>query len=277
VRYHSGTAIKIISITLFLTIVSLTGIANAQGKFEAQYTISMIDVPIGHIVWFAEIGDKHYSTSANGNASGVLSILMNGEGAVGTHGSVVNGQLAPIYYTSRIIDDDGKTELQMTFSAGGLKELITLAPPLQPVRVPVTDTDRRGVFDPLTAMLIPVGVGENVLSSANCNHVLAIFDGQRRYNLALSFRRMDEVNIPRGYSGPALVCGVILQPIAGYRADSMLVKYIAGRRDIELWFVPIAGTSIIVPIRVLIPTLIGALKIQSDRFETTASVVFPTP
>jgi hypothetical protein len=277
VRYHSGTAIKIISITLFLTIVSLTGIANAQGKFEAQYTISMIDVSIGHIVWLADIGDKNYSTSANGYASGVLSVLMNGEGAIGTHGSVVNGKLAPTYYTSRIIDDDGKTELQMVFSAGGLKELITQAPPLQSVRVPVTDTDRRGVIDPLTAMLIPVGAGEDVLSSANCSHVLAIFDGQRRYNLALSFRRIDEVNIPRGYSGLALVCGAILQPIAGYRADSMLVKYIAGRRDIELWFVPIAGTSIIVPIRVLIPTLIGTLKIQSDRFEATASSAFPIP
>ena len=144
--------------------------------------------------------------------------------------------------------------------------------------MPVTDADRRGVADPLTAMLIPAG--DDALASANCNRVLSIFDGRRRYDLALSFKRIDKVTIERSYSGFVLVCGVILQPIAGYRADSMLVKYVAGRRDMELWFAPIAGTSIIAPIRVLMPTLIGTLEIQADQFEAVASPpspVTPTP
>jgi hypothetical protein len=68
----------------------------------------------------------------------------------------------------------------------------------------------------------------------------------------------------------------VLQPIAGYRADSMIVKYVAGRRNMELWFAPVAGTSVIAPIRVLMPTLIGTLKIQADKFETTAALT-PAP
>ena len=89
--------------------------------------------------------------------------------------------------------------------------------------------------------------------------------------------RMDKVAIESGYSGPILVCGVVLQPIAGYRADSMTVKYIAGRRDMELWFAPIAGTSIMAPVRVLMPTLIGTLTIQADQFEAAASPLTPAP
>ncbi len=88
---------------------------------------------------------------------------------------------------------------------------------------------------------------------------------------------MDKVALDRGYTGPILVCGVVLQPIAGYRADSMIVKYVAGRRNMELWFAPIAGTSVIAPLRVLMPTLIGTLRIQADQFEATASAVTPTP
>jgi hypothetical protein len=64
-----------------------------------------------------------------------------------------------------------------------------------------------------------------------------------------------------------LVCGVMLKPIAGHRADSMLVKYVAGRRDMELWFAPISGTMAMAPIRVVMPTLIGTLEIAADQFD----------
>jgi hypothetical protein len=57
----------------------------------------------------------------------------------------------------------------------------------------------------------------------------------------------------------------------------MMVKYVAGRRDMELWFAPIAGTSIMAPVRVLMPTLIGTLRIQADQFEAAASAATPVP
>jgi hypothetical protein len=240
--------------------------AHAQVRLKAHYTISMTAVSIGQIAWFVDIDAKRYTTSANGKASGVLSVLVNGEGSVVTQGLVMDGHPVPSNFTSSIIDDEGKSELRMTFVDGVVMELVAQEPPPKPDRVPITDADRRGVADPLSAMLVPVKAGDDALASANCNRTLSIFDGRRRYNLALWFKRIDKVKIERGYSGFALVCGVILQPIAGYRADSMLVKYVAGRRGMELWFAPIAGTSIIAPIRVSMPTLIGTLEIQADQF-----------
>ena len=50
-------------------------------ELEAQYGITMTGVPIGHIAWHVDIGDDVYATSANGKASGVLSLLINGEGS----------------------------------------------------------------------------------------------------------------------------------------------------------------------------------------------------
>jgi hypothetical protein len=248
--------------------------AHAQGRLKAQFTISMTGISIGQIVWLVDIADNRYVTSAHGKASGVLSVLVNGEGSVVTHGSIAEGRLAPSYFTSNITDDEGHSELRMNFEDGVVKDLVE--PPPRSDRVPVTEADRRGVNDPLTAMLIPVAAGDP-LASANCNRVLPIFDGRRRYNLALSFKRIDKVDIKSRSSALVLVCGVILQPIAGYRADSMLVKYVAGRRDLELWFAPIAGTSFIAPIRVLMPTLIGTLEIQANQFETVTSSPSPAP
>jgi hypothetical protein len=251
--------------------------ARAQGKLNAHYAIVMTGVTIGEIAWTVAIGDTLYSTSASGKASGVLSVLVNGEGAAAAQGSLAPGRLSPASYTSTITDDDGTIQLQMSFADGAATETITPQPPLHADRLPVTDADRRGVADPLSAVLIPTKLGGGTMAASDCNRTLKIYDGRRRYNLVLSFGRMDKVTVERGYAGPILVCGVVLQPIAGYRADSMIVKYVAGRRDMELWFAPIAGTSIIAPLRVLMPTLIGTLKIQADRFEATASAATPAP
>jgi hypothetical protein len=251
--------------------------ASAQSKLKAHYTISMTGVTIGEIVWLVDIGDTLYSTTASGKASGVLSMLVNGEGLVEAQGSIAADRLNPSAYMSTITDDDGTIRLQMTFSDGIATETIAPQPPEHADRVPVTDADRRGIADPLSAVLIPTKLGGGAMAASDCNRRLKIFDGRRRYNLTLSYSRMDKVALDRSYSGPILICGVVLQPIAGYRADSTIVKYVAGRRNMELWFAPIAGTSIIAPLRVLMPTVIGTLKIQADQFDGTASAATPAP
>ena len=205
-------------------------------------------------------------------------MLVSGEGSVITHGAITDNRLMPSYFTSHITDDEGNSDLRMTFEDGNVKEMTGTTPPPAD-RVPVSEADRRGVNDPLTAMLIPTKAGEDALAGANCARVLSIFDGRRRYNLVLSYKRIDKYSIAKGFSAAVLVCGVILQPIAGYRADSMLVKYVAGRRDLELWFAPIAGTTVVVPIRVMMPTLLGTLEIAASQFDALATppAASPTP
>ena len=247
--------------------------ADAQVRFKAHYTLSMTGVGIGQIAWLVAIGEQRYTTSANGKASGVLSVLVNGEGSVDVRGVMTEGHVLPRFFTSKIIDDEGNSELRMTFEDGVVKELSGSAPQPSADRVPISDADRRGVIDPLCAMLIPAN-GEP-LQATNCNHVLQIFDGRRRYDLALAYKRVDKIVLDRSFSGIVLVCSVVLKPIAGYRADSMLVKYVAGRRDMELWFAPVSGTSVMAPIRVSMPTLIGTLEIQADQFDILPPLIQP--
>jgi hypothetical protein len=249
--------------------------AQADTRLNAHYKISMIGVSIGQVSWTVDIGASAYRASAIGKASGALSILVNGEGQAATHGIVKGERLIPMVFSSNVTDDGEIAGLQMTFENDAVKTLRTDAPLPKRNRVPVTEADRHGVTDPMTAMLIPVAPGEDVLAPASCDHVLTIFDGQRRYNLALSFKRTDYLKIGQGYAGPVLVCAVMLQPIAGHRVDSMLVKYVGGRHNMELWFAPIPDTPFVIPIRLLMPTMIGTLEIKADRFETVAPKLAP--
>jgi len=238
--------------------------AETPARFTAHYVITMTHVTVGEISWTNNFSDTSYLASATGKASGVLSVLVKGEGSLTTRGTFANARLIPVTARFDVNDDDGIYEVEMTFEDGIFKRVVDRGAPPPEDRIPVGPKLLHDVTDPLSAFLIPVE--GKALAPANCGKVLKIFDGRRRYDLELSFKRMDAVKLARGYSGAVLVCGVVLHPIAGYRPDSLLVRYLAGKNDLELWLAPIAGVSIIAPVRALMPTLVGTMDISADEF-----------
>jgi hypothetical protein len=56
----------------------------------------------------------------------------------------------------------------------------------------------------------------------------------------------------------------------------MVLKYIAGRRDIEIAFAPMAGARYLAPLRLTVPTLLGTIAIEAMQFET-APLPAPAP
>jgi hypothetical protein len=67
---------------------------------------------------------------------------------------------------------------------------------------------------------------------------------------------------------------VALQPVSGHRAGSILVKYVVGRRDLELWLVPVAA-KVVAPVRIVVPTLLGTLEISAEQFVALPPVAEP--
>jgi len=229
----------------------------------AHYTITMTHVRVGELSWTANFSDATYLTSASGKASGVLSVLVKGEGSFTTRGAIAS-PLTPAVARSDINDDDGVYETEMTFENGVLKHVEDRGDAAPPERIPVAKKLLQDVSDPLSAMLVPAE--QNAMAAANCKRTLKIYDGRRRYNLALSYKRVDKVKMTRGYAGPALVCGVVLQPIGGYKPDSLLVRYLAGKDDLEMWFAPIKGSTYMAPVKALMPTLVGTMEVSADEF-----------
>ena len=114
-----------------------------------------------------------------------------------------------------------------------------------------------GTSDPLTPEACRVSAG--------------IFDGRMRYDLKLDFKRMETVKAEKGYHGPVVVCAVYFTPVAGYIPDRPVIKYLAAQRNIEIAFAPVAGTRILVPFWMKIPTPLGPAMLEATQFITTAT------
>ncbi len=242
-----------------------------EARIAVYYSISMIGVPIGRITWAIDLGAQSYQATASGKASRAVGIFLSGEGRVATQGVFDADRAAPAFFSSNLIDDGDTTGLRMTFESGNVKALRIDDPPNKANRIPVGDEHMRNITDPLSAMLIPAALESPPMSPGQCNRTLPIFDGQRRYDLVLTYKRMDRLKLERGYNGPALVCAVVLHPIAGYRPDSSLVKYVGGRPGLEIWFMPIEGTPVVIPGLLKMPTGVGTLEIEAERLDRAAA------
>jgi hypothetical protein len=245
--------------------------AFAQGKLDARYVVTLSGFPIGRGAWVIDIGEDHFTAAASGATAGLLRVFASGEGQSAARGTISGGQLVPSTYASRIVTGDKSDEVRMAISAGTVKELAVNPPTVaSPDRVAVTEAHRRGISDPMTASLIRIpGSGDTLVPQA-CQRTLSIFDGRMRYDLQLAFKRLDRVNSERGYQGLAVVCAVYFSPIAGHVPERYAIKYLIELRDIELWLAPIAGTRVMVPFRVSVPTPIGLGVMQATLFLSVA-------
>ena len=261
-------AIVLGALALALTMADAEqGPGFAQGKLDARYSVTLGGLPIGRGAWVIDIADDHFSAAASGATAGLMQVFASGQGQSAARGGVTGGQLVPSTYASSIVTDQKYDEVRMVITSGTVREFVADPPTTpNPDRVPLTEAHRRGVSDPMTASLMRVpGNGETTVPQA-CQRTLSIFDGRMRYDLKLTFKRLDQVKTEKGYQGPAVVCAVYFSPVAGHIPDRAALKYLMGLRDIEVWLAPIAGTRVMVPYRVSVPTPIGVGIMQATQF-----------
>jgi hypothetical protein len=246
-------------------------VAAAQGRLEAEYTASLAGIPIGRGNWTIEISEDQFTAVANGATTGILRWFSQGHGTSSSQGIINAGQPVPTNYSVNIATDKKYDDVHMAFAGGNVKDF-AVDPPLgpHPDRIPVTDADRRNVFDPMTAVLDPVGGSGDPLTPQACARKVAVFDGRMRYDVRSEFKRMETIKADKGYQGPAVVCAVFFVPVSGYVPDRYAIKYLAGMRDAEVWLAPIAGTRVVVPYRFSLPTPIGTGVLQATQFISVA-------
>jgi hypothetical protein len=251
-------------------IIALGGRGHAE-SLDASYTISFARIRVGDITATVVFSPTEYAMSARGRAGGLMKALMDSEGSFTTRGTVTDSHPVPTNFTSKIVSNAQTSDVTMALDDGSVKELV--ATPLSSQgRVPVTEANRQGIVDPLTAMLFS-SAATGPLSQEACRRTLPIFDGHQRYDLKLAFKRMDKVVNEKGYAGPVVVCSLRYEPIAGHSASNTLVKYVSEGREMELALAPIAGTRWLAPIRFSIASTIANLVIEAGRFEVTEAPV----
>lgn len=250
-------------------LVALAGIspALAQGRVDARYQVTLGGLPIGKGAWVIDIAEDQYTAAASGATSGMLRVFASGQGSGASRGYMINGMPIAASFAGSITADKKTEEIRMSLDKGDIKDFV-ITPPTQPNpdRIPLTDAHRKGAIDPMSAMLLRVSGNGNPVSPQACQRVLPVFDGRVRYDLALVFKRIEQVKTDKGYEGPVVVCGVYFSPVAGHVPDRAAIKYLVKQRDMEIWFAPVAATRVVVPYRVIIPTPIGVGMMEATQF-----------
>ena len=257
---------------------SAPGPAPALGRLEAQYTATIAGIPVGRGNWIVEISDDQYTAAASGTTTGVIKFFTGAHGTSAAHGTVNGGQPIPTSYGATIIYGQKTDDVQMALAGGNVTDY-AVEPPLPPAddRIPVTEADRHGVFDPMTSMLNRVAGSGDPVSPDACNRKVAVFDGRVRYDLHSEFKRMEKVKAERGYEGPAVVCAVYFTPVSGYVPDRPAIRYLVQLREAEVWLAPISGTRVLVPFRFSMPTPLGVGLLQATEFVSVAQAPHPPP
>jgi hypothetical protein len=245
--------------------------AIAGGAVEARYAVTFTGVAIGTGALVVEVNDEGYSAAGSAMVAGLLQMVTGGKGTAAARGQFIDGRVVPISYSGNSESHERSQEVRLSGAAGTIREVVILPKrPERPDRVPVTEEHRKDVVDPMSAAIMPVAGDGDVTGPDACKRTLPIFDGEYRYDLVFSFERNDRAKDVKGYSGPLAVCRVEYRPVAGHRAGRKQVKELSENRNIFVWLAPIAGTRIVMPLRVSFASKVGTFIVQATHFMSEA-------
>jgi hypothetical protein len=245
--------------------------AAAQGRLNAKYQATLSGIVIGKGDWSLTIGDKNYSGATSGGTTGLIKAIGGGHGTGSVEGRVLAGRLLPETYLSSVFYGKKNETIRIAFAGERVSaSAIEPEPPPTPGRIPVPDAHRRNVSDPMSGMLFVAPGRDELPNPQACSAKAAIFDGRMRYDLDLAFKAMETLTLASGAKVAAVVCAVSFKPLSGYVPSRVAIKYLTARHDIDVALAPIAGTRVLVPLRVRIPTPLGLGMVQATEFNTGA-------
>ncbi len=241
----------------------------AAASLDARYDVSLLGLTLGTASLSGGIDGSSYKLDVAAKLTGLVGGFTGGRGSGAASGSLSGGKLSPASFAVSSASSSESRTVRMALDANSVAA-VEIEPPIdsKPDRVPLNDGHRRNIVDPLSAFLMPV-VGKNLASA--CNRTLPIFDGAARYDIKLTSAGTREVKLD-GYSGPVAICQVRYVPIAGHRALRPSTKFMIENKDITTWLAPVAGTNLMVPVRVSVKTMIGTAVLEASSFKVDPGV-----
>lgn len=237
---------------VLLALLALPAPALATGV-ALEYAVNYGPLQILEVRTTARLDPAHYVASSEMRTVGIAGVLFPWTAGATTTGTRAAEALRPISHRARGEYRGAQRSVEIDYGSDGEVRAAIVPPPEADDRDPVPDADRQATIDPLTATLAAVHAG--------CRGTLRIFDGRRRYDLALSDEGEAELPEPTpAYSGRARLCRARVVPGAGFwRA--------AARHDerpgqIDMWIAAPSPDLIPVPVYMQLSAPRGTLGIE---------------
>src|SRR5215212_7885759 len=150
--------------------------ARAQ-TLKVDYAISLAGIPLGSADLAMTFEGSKYKMQVGAKLTGLAGLLTGGRGAATAAGALSGSQPVPASFavTSRSSNDQRTVRMGLT---GGSVAAVEITPPLdeKPDRVPLKDSHKRGILDPVSALIMPASRASPT-DPGNCNRTLPVFDG----------------------------------------------------------------------------------------------------
>ncbi|MFC1460563.1 DUF3108 domain-containing protein [Microvirga arabica] len=255
-------------IALALVTLAFAGTASfAQGQtLKVTYDLSLAGLPLGKADLVSSFKGKKYEMQGNAKLTGLAMILTGGKGEASASGTLAGAGPRSRSFAVVSKTSDNQRSVRMGLKSGQVAD-VEIDPPLEPKedRIPVKPADKKGVVDPMSALLMPALASKSLTDPDNCNRTLPVFDGATRMDVVLTYAETRTVEVG-GYSGPVLVCNARYVPVSGHRPERPATKFMQENRDMSVWLAPVEGPRLLFPLKVSVRTMIGVGEMQASAW-----------
>jgi len=242
--------------------------AAAAESFRATYALSLMGISIGTASASGFIDARSYKLDIGMRTSGLATLVNSTKGAATATGKLAPDGVSPATFAHTIANSSNEMRtVRMALADKAVRQVEVNPPPWDAaVRLPVTEEQKRRVFDPVSALIMAVPAGEQLVGPSACNRTIPVFDGIARFDVHLSYVETRSVHT-HGYAGPVSVCSARYLPISGHRPDSQSTKFMAENREISVWLAPLSSARVVFPLRIDLRTAVGMMSIEASEFQ----------
>nr|WP_082173193.1 DUF3108 domain-containing protein [Methylobacterium platani] len=236
-----------------------------ETSVTVDYGIMLAGVPIGSAQVTGSVEGPRYTMDVSARLTGLVGAITGGYGSGRASGTVA-ARPVPAAFALASHSASASITVRMALARGNVVAS-DIAPPLvpDPERVTVSEVHKRGIIDPVSALMMPAQGRGELVDPQNCNRTIPVFDGASRFNVVLSYGETRSIQKP-GYAGPILVCNARYQPIAGHRPDRPGVKFMEENTEMSVWLAPVEGARVLLPLRIAVRTQLGLNIIEATRW-----------
>ncbi|MFC7291323.1 DUF3108 domain-containing protein [Hirschia litorea] len=166
----------------------------------------------------AEVYPDHYKIITRASVAGILDWFIDYSSTLTSDGEVTEKGLQPRFYRAK--DDEGRknrvTEIKHTDDFVEVE----VVPAHGNLGDPAATMEQKlEAMDPISALL-QLAIAPEAVPGKPCSGVAKVFDGKARYNLHLEEGTHVESIESEAWNGPAYICSVRYEELAGYKKKS---------------------------------------------------------
>ena len=238
-------------------------------RLTAVYDLRFRGFSLGDMKFRSKLQKGRYDMDVKVSVQLLGGLIYTWDGVATSSGSYRGATPTPKNFSFSYRSPRKKVRQEMSFAGTRVKSVSrTPAKPPSPRNVPLTEDHKRGVFDPMTALIV-MSHAKRAGARQACERKVPVFDGRHRFDIVLSYKRTKRLrrNGGRGYSGTAVICRVSFEPIAGHRPNERTTHYMTRNKGIELWLIPAPSFKMYVPYYLKLPTPYGLATATSSNIQ----------